>query len=101
MVRLFRLSEVHPVVSGSRCTVGRRLSMWPVEKEQLWQAAVERSQRRASDFAKPRDAKKKVEKSVVEALRLGDVKKAFQVPEEVASLVAPAPVAPCDTPRCS
>ena len=54
------------------------MSTWPAEKEQLWQAAVERSQRRASDFAKPRDAKKKVEKSVVEALRLGDVKKVLQ-----------------------
>ena len=72
--------------------VKRRLARWPAERDQLWQAVVERSQHRSLEVKQsPRESKtkdpKRLERSVVSALRLGDVKKALQ------TLIA-APIAP-------
>src|SRR6185437_656794 len=58
--------------------VKRRLARWPAERDQLWQAVVERSQHRSLEVKQsPRESKskdpKRLERSVVSALRLGDV----------------------------
>jgi len=66
--------------------VAARITKWAAEKEELWEAVLARSQK-AARVASPTP---NLEKSVIAALRLGDVRKALQ-------LFVSAPIAPkCD-----
>ena len=77
-----RISRSQPVAD----LVASRMAKWSVNKEELWETVLTRSRNKAQVSSPVPN----LEKSVVAALRLGDVRKALQ-------LFVSAPIAPkCD-----